>query len=210
MTSFWRRKLYIDNITSLQKERVFAGRPTERRVASVIITRLPIGAIAKGSQAPTGSIYHRFGSLQELLARLWIRAVRRAQEAALRGLENEDAVSAAVEGALGTYDFCLAHPKDARLLAQFRREDFVASDLPPELYRELEALNEAGDSNGEAAHQADLRPRRSGRDGPRAVRRRRPALQFARRYLESGDRPSAALRAALAIAVRAMLTERQG
>ena len=36
-----------------------------------------IDAISTVSGAPTGSIYHRFGSRDELVTRLWMRAVRR-------------------------------------------------------------------------------------------------------------------------------------
>src|SRR5215204_5291529 len=38
-----------------------------------------IEAIASSSGAPTGSIYHRFGSRDALIARLWMRAVYRSQ-----------------------------------------------------------------------------------------------------------------------------------
>jgi AcrR family transcriptional regulator len=38
-----------------------------------------IEAIADVSGASTGSIYHRFGSRDGLLTRLWIRAVYRSQ-----------------------------------------------------------------------------------------------------------------------------------
>ena len=39
-----------------------------------------IQAIAAESGAPTGSIYHAFGSREALLARMWVRAARRSQE----------------------------------------------------------------------------------------------------------------------------------
>ena len=49
-----------------------------------------IEAIAGASGAPTGSIYHRFGSRDAMLARLWIRAVRRSQENFLAACAAED------------------------------------------------------------------------------------------------------------------------
>jgi AcrR family transcriptional regulator len=163
-----------------------------------------IGAIAEASRAPTGSIYHRFGSLQELLARLWIRAVRRSQQAALRGVDAEDPMEALIDGALGTYDFCLEQPEDARLLALFRREDFLTSDLPPGLLRELDHLNEpAMEAAKRLTRQIFGRTDRVGVDLVLCAVIDLP-YGFARRYVESGDQPPGARRAALASAVRAI------
>lgn len=39
-----------------------------------------VAAIASESGAPVGSIYHRFGSIDQLLAEIWLRAARRSQE----------------------------------------------------------------------------------------------------------------------------------
>jgi len=98
-------------------------------------------AIADASGAPTGSIYHRFGSRDELIARLWIRAVHRSQASFVAALEQEDAGKAALAGAMSIIDFCEAHPADARLLAAFRREDLIKSIPKGELAEELEGLN---------------------------------------------------------------------
>ncbi|MCA1655082.1 MAG: TetR/AcrR family transcriptional regulator, partial [Pseudonocardiaceae bacterium] len=38
------------------------------------------GGISERSGAPVGSLYHRFGSRDALLASLWLRTVRRFQE----------------------------------------------------------------------------------------------------------------------------------
>src|SRR5829696_1654947 len=84
-----------------------------------------VEAIAGASGAPTGSIYHRFGSRDELLARLWIRAVERSQASFLAALEDSDPHAAALAAAMSVVDFCEAEPADARLLASFRREDLV-------------------------------------------------------------------------------------
>src|SRR5205823_4383100 len=64
-----------------------------------------IDAIALASGAPKGSLYHRFASLNDLLAEMWIRAARRAQEEFLRALDQPDAIAAAVAGACSLYDF---------------------------------------------------------------------------------------------------------
>lgn len=84
-----------------------------------------IEAIASASGAPTGSIYHRFRSRDELLARLWVRAVERSQASFLAAIEDSDPEAAALAGAMSIIDFCEAEPADARLLASFRQEDLV-------------------------------------------------------------------------------------
>jgi AcrR family transcriptional regulator len=98
-------------------------------------------AIADVSGAPTGSIYHRFGSRDELIARLWIRAVYRSQASFIAALEREDAREAALAAAMSIIDFCEEHPADAQLLVAFRREDLVTAIPKGTLADELEALN---------------------------------------------------------------------
>jgi AcrR family transcriptional regulator len=100
-----------------------------------------IEAISDVSGAPTGSIYHRFGSRDELIARLWIRAVYRSQASFIAALEREDAKEAALAGAMSIIDFCEEHPADAQLLVAFRREDLVKAIPKGTLAEELETLN---------------------------------------------------------------------
>jgi hypothetical protein len=113
----------------------------------------------------------------------------------------------AVDGALGTYDFCLEHPEDARLLALFRREDFLTSDLPLGLLGELDELNEpAMQAAKRLTRQIFGRADRVGVDLVLCAVIDLP-YGFARRYLESGDQPPVARRTALASAVRAIVSE---
>jgi AcrR family transcriptional regulator len=100
-----------------------------------------IDAIAEASGAPKGSLYHRFESLNDLLAEMWIRAIRRSQAMFLAQLDHPDAMEAALAAALSLYDFSNTHPADARLLASMRREDLIESTLAPRLQRELVELN---------------------------------------------------------------------
>jgi AcrR family transcriptional regulator len=102
--------------------------------------RATIEAIAGASGAPTGSIYHRFGSRDELIARLWIRAVERSQVRFMEAIEGDDPRDAAVDAALSIIDFCEREPADARLLVSFRREDLMR-EAQGELAEALEALN---------------------------------------------------------------------
>jgi AcrR family transcriptional regulator len=98
-----------------------------------------LNAIAAASGAPKGSIYHRFESLDELLAALWIRAVRRSQAEFIQAMRAPGAMPAAIGAALSIYDFAARAPADARLLASLRREDLVHAT--PQRERELAALN---------------------------------------------------------------------
>jgi AcrR family transcriptional regulator len=100
-----------------------------------------IDAIAAASGAPKGSLYHRFESLNDLLAEMWIRAVRRSQHEFLAQLENSDPMEAALAAATSLYDFSDNHPADARLLASMRREDLIESSISPRLNQELARLN---------------------------------------------------------------------
>jgi AcrR family transcriptional regulator len=98
-------------------------------------------AIAKASGAPTGSIYHRFGSRDELIARLWIRAVYRSQAAFVAAAEREDPREAALAAAMSIIDFCEEQPGDAQLLAAFRREDLLKAIPEGAVAEELSSLN---------------------------------------------------------------------
>ena len=96
-----------------------------------------IEAIAEASGAPTGSIYHRFGSRDELVVRLWMRAVYRSQASFIAALERQDAKEAALAASMAIIDFCEEHPADAQLLVSFRREDLIRTTPRAELAEEL-------------------------------------------------------------------------
>jgi AcrR family transcriptional regulator len=101
-----------------------------------------IEAIADVSGAPTGSIYNRFKSRDELFARLWMRAVYRSQASFVAALERDDPREAALAGAMSIIDFCKEHPDDAQLLAAFRREDLMKAVPKGEVADELATLND--------------------------------------------------------------------
>jgi AcrR family transcriptional regulator len=166
-----------------------------------------VTAIADASGAPKGSIYHRFNSLDDLLAEMWIRAVRRSQREFVEGLQVPDPAAAAVGGALSLYDFAEREAADARLLASLRREDLMATVDSPKLRRELEELNRPL----EVAF-TDLARRLFGRAGSRNVEMTIFAvvdipLGALRRHLIAGTRAPKALRAQVEAAVRAALVE---
>lgn len=99
-----------------------------------------IAALAKVAGAPSGSLYHRFGSRDGLLAALWLRTVSRFQAGVVAAADRDDPLEAGLAMATWTVDFVSAHPDDARLLLQLRREDLL--DGAPQ--EDLEAVNRPG------------------------------------------------------------------
>ncbi|MGM7643582.1 TetR/AcrR family transcriptional regulator [Nocardia sp. JW2] len=99
-------------------------------LADPAVARPSIAAIGQAASVHSGSIYVRFASRDELLARLWLRSIRRFHEgfvAALRG--PQPLLSAAVF--LPRY--CREHPTEARAMKMFHREELL--DVGPEELR---------------------------------------------------------------------------
>jgi AcrR family transcriptional regulator len=162
-----------------------------------------IASIAAASGAPSGSIYHRFGSVEELLARLWLRAVRRSQQAVLSAVAAEDPCEQAVNFALATYDFCLAEPEDARLLSAFGPAHFTAVTLPQALSEEIAHVNDA--IQGPMRDLARRLCGRASREAVDAILLAVVDLPYgaARHHAEAGTTPPPGRRERLADAVRA-------
>ncbi len=101
-----------------------------------------IGAIARTSGAPAGSIYHRFGSRDVVLVELWMRAVKRSQGRFLAAIEaSPGPLEAVVAAGLSIVDFAVTDHDDARLLCSLRFEDLVRSPLSDPLKARLRRLN---------------------------------------------------------------------
>jgi AcrR family transcriptional regulator len=169
---------------------------------------LTVDAIAAASGAPVGSIYHRFGSLEGLLAEMWVAAARRFQAVFLEALGAQGKpVEAAVAGAVSMYDFARDAPADARLLAALRREDLFETVASPTLRQELEELNRPVESE-----LAELSRQLFGNAGPAALQRTTFAVVdiahgAVRRHLLAGTAPPAPLRVWIETAVRAALKD---
>ena len=102
-----------------------------------------VDGIMGASGASKGSIYHRFDTLGDLLAAMWLRAVRRSQDSFLQALEAPVALEAAVAAALSIHDFARAEPADARLLASLRRTDLLGGvSTSPAPAEELRQVND--------------------------------------------------------------------
>ena len=163
-----------------------------------------IEAVAAASGAPVGSIYHRFGSLDELLARTWLRAARRSQEGLL-GIDFSDPGGGLVDASLETYDFCLARPEEALTLNAFGPAELRNAVLPGELTAEIAAVNAPLEDTLQELARAfggDIEPvLLAVIDLPYGV---------ARRHLDDPQRAPLANRERLAAAVNGMLTSERG
>jgi AcrR family transcriptional regulator len=101
-----------------------------------------IRAIGQRSGVPSGSLYHRFGSREELLARAWLRAVERFQGGYLPALDADDARAAALAAAAWSIEFALANPEDTRLLLEHSRLALMEGAGRRPIADELAQINE--------------------------------------------------------------------
>jgi AcrR family transcriptional regulator len=161
-----------------------------------------IDAVAAATGAPVGSIYHRFGSLDELLARTWLRAARRSQEGLLE-IDFSEPGHGLVDAALVTYDFCLAQPAEALTLNAFGVAELRDAELPRELAIEIGAVNAPLEET-----LADLASAFGGDVEPVLLAAIDIPYGVARRFLDEPRRAPAANRERLATAVRGMLADK--
>jgi AcrR family transcriptional regulator len=160
-----------------------------------------VAAIARASGAPSGSLYHAFGSRDALLAAAWERAARRSQAAWVVAARGPEPVEAGVAMALSLLAFAREQREDCRLLLGMRVEDLVDGPAP-----DLEAVN------APVVETVAALARRLG--GPAA--RERVVLATVdlpygaiRRRLLGGKPPPHALDGPVAAAARAVLTHGQ-
>jgi AcrR family transcriptional regulator len=124
------RKHDTDVILDAARALVLDGGP---RVASV-------AAIAKASGAPAGTLYHRFGNRDGVLAAAWLRALERFQARAMAA-DGATALDAATAMAVAAIGFARELPDDARLLLTIRPDDLLDGE-PDAAFREtLAAMN---------------------------------------------------------------------
>lgn len=99
-----------------------------------------VAALAKELGAPTGSIYHRYSSREELLAELWMEVVEGFQNGFAGRLAGADDVDGAVQAALFMASWTRQHPLESRLLLLHRRQDFFTGEWPADLVDRAKAL----------------------------------------------------------------------
>jgi len=102
-----------------------------------------VAAIARESGAPVGTLYHRFGNRDAILAAAWLRALGRFQERALAAAagENGDAVATGAAMAAAIVSFSREMPEDAGLLLSIRRDDLLDAAPGPEVRARLDEIN---------------------------------------------------------------------
>ncbi|MFI6584248.1 TetR/AcrR family transcriptional regulator [Embleya sp. NPDC050493] len=101
-----------------------------------------VAAVAAEAGAPVGSVYHRFASRDLLLARLWVRTVRRFQHPFLTALADPDPDRGATRAVRAVFAWVREHPHEAAVLLLHRREDLIAR-WPDEPGSEPTTLNDA-------------------------------------------------------------------
>ncbi len=99
-----------------------------------------VAGVAREAGAPTGSIYHRYRSREQLLAELWMDVVEGFQAVFADRLAAAGDIDGAVDTARVMTAWTREHPLEARLLLLHRRQDFVAGDWPAELVDRAAAL----------------------------------------------------------------------
>jgi AcrR family transcriptional regulator len=89
--------------------------------------------VAREVGAPTGSIYHRYQSRDQLLAELWMDVVEGFQRGFIAALDRAHDLESAVEAAGFMASWARAHPLETRVLLLHRRHDFVTGQWPAAL-----------------------------------------------------------------------------
>lgn len=126
-------------------------RPTlheEAHILSAVSTLIAQGgpgaatmaAISKVSGAANGSLYHRFGSRDQLLGRLWLNKAAEFQNRFERALDEPDARRAGLEAALSLPRGVRLDLEGARIMLLHRRDDFLSDGWPPEMKAEASRL----------------------------------------------------------------------
>ncbi|MFI5689722.1 TetR/AcrR family transcriptional regulator [Streptomyces sp. NPDC051636] len=166
-----------------------------------------VAAVAEALGAPVGSVYHRFDSRDLLLAKLWLRTVRRFQSGFLQALASDDLDEAALRAALHVNTWARGHLDEARVLLLYRRED-LAARWPAELGDEVATVNAAV---FDALR--DYASRRYGSADPEHVQRVTFAVvdvpyAAGRRHLLAGEAPPTLVDDLVAVTCRCMLGDR--
>jgi AcrR family transcriptional regulator len=149
---------------------------------------LTVSSLAKGMKAPIGSVYHRFPSRDVLLAETWIRIVESFQREFLETLARDG-----LQAALHTIQWVREHPREARILLVFRREELVSGPWPEHLKGQVVRLSRELDSGIRS-----FAKKQFGNAGKETLRRATFSLvdvplAAVRRHLQDGESPPAVI-----------------
>ena len=195
------------------------GRPqlfTRQQVLDAAVSLVAAGgppaasmaAVAEEMGGPTGSIYHRFGSREELLGEMWIGIAESFQHPFVDILASAgSAVEVGVEAALHTPRWARENLAQARIFLLYRREDVLPKGWPGNVEERAERLrSELRDAMGSYVQ------RLAGAASAVAVERCAFSIvdipyAGVRRYLAAGKAPSSLAEQLIEECARAVLTE---
>ena len=103
---------------------------------------ITIPELVRAAGISSGSIYHRFGSREGLLAEAWLDAVQAFQQRFLRALGGGD-LEAGCNAALVTPRFCREDHPRALVLMACRQSEFLGDGTPEHLRNEIAEANTA-------------------------------------------------------------------
>lgn len=104
---------------------------------------LSIQSIAVAAGATVGSLYHRFGSREILLAETWLAAVRSFQAVFLAELGSAKTAHEGVSAALSVPRWSRENPGFAAVLALYRPAEFIDPTVPEDLRSAAAGINDA-------------------------------------------------------------------
>jgi AcrR family transcriptional regulator len=119
----------------------------EPRVFAAVARRLSTGgtmtlqAVVTETGVSVGSLYHRYGSREGLLAQTWLDAVHAFHAAFLKEIDQETE-DAGEQAALATPRFCRSDRDRAVVLACCRRSEFFSDATPSVLREQIEHVND--------------------------------------------------------------------
>ena len=96
--------------------------------------------IAAAIGAPSGSIYHRFKSRDELLGRLWLAKATFLQDRWMSALDLPDPAEAGLAACLSIPQSVREDLEGARIMLLYRREDFLSDGWPAQMKSESKRL----------------------------------------------------------------------
>lgn len=98
-------------------------------------------SVQKAASLSTGSLYHRFGSREGLLAETWAFALLSFQPHFMKALAEPDVAIGKV--AAVTPRFCREHPAEAIILSCCSSQQFMGKDTPIAIRARIEDSNRA-------------------------------------------------------------------
>jgi AcrR family transcriptional regulator len=114
----------------------------ERLVAESGAGNVTVRGLAAAAGVPNGTIYHAFGSLSALLARVWLRAATAFLDLQTSLVDEATTPVDAVVAAAGTPAvFAACRPAAARMLLTVKADRLFGPELPDELADALHALD---------------------------------------------------------------------